>query len=190
MGKKKKVLSSPAVDLLEFKRLAQSPKTLLVDGDWVRSPHKNSTKLTLFCAVVIGGVVVPGVRVQINALREYPDKDVTIQLEFGSVIRTRIPICRCDWRPFRTHSNGNLGPQDLRHIDLETHWHPFDLNAESIGHDAFAPDDSLPLALPILPEPGTVEEALLIAGKLLNIENTSEIPVPPWQYEMNMQNRR
>lgn len=173
------------IEIDKLQKIYDADKVLIVTGSWVTEKRVTCTKLTLFCNVEIGGGLAPGVRLRVTCLAEYPDREIMMQIEYGTGLRQRVPIARIDWRPFRPHDNQNRGPAAYRLKKLTSHWHPFDLNATEIGEDAFQPDNSLPIALPLSPDPTTFEIALAEMGRLFKLSNASDIPVPPWQYELN-----
>lgn len=127
-----------------------------------------------------GGIIIEGLLLRLKARKHLVDSAAMIQLEFPHEKGRRDrAVERLDWRPLHTHTNKNLGPEELRLIDLEgSHRHSFDLNW--IPHEQRLRKYNLPIAEP-MPDCADFQSFLEYAGGCLNIQNLNVVQVPPWE---------
>jgi hypothetical protein len=172
-------------DILEHLRLCVSqPKEFDDTVDWKTINNSNRPRLEAVVGLRADGVSLDGLRLRANASLEFCDRDVTIQLE---LIRwgTKFHLTRADFRPFAAHQNTRR--RELSHLPRRieagvTHVHHFGDNAR-LGVNAFRSTkiDNLPAAAPMEPVPGSVREFLEVVAQCVNIDNCTEMPLPPWQ---------
>jgi hypothetical protein len=120
----------------------------------------------------------PGFRPCCKVSKQLIDRDAFMQLEFAKTGRDRSELWRCQWRPFETHTNKNCGPPgfEMARFDRQSHHHPFSEN--------FMPSErrmkgrSLPIALPIDPDPKGFSEFVAFCGECFKIKNINLV-VPP-----------
>ncbi|WP_299641464.1 hypothetical protein [uncultured Tateyamaria sp.] len=92
--------------------------------------------------------------------------------------RSAFALERIEWRV--GHTNSAIGPQEYHFLDIpSSHIHKFDINYLE-GEDRMR-QRNLPLAVPLDPDPGTLEDFLECAEKLLRIKGVSGIERPGFQ---------
>jgi hypothetical protein len=173
----------PALEHLQY-LLDTSKHLSYIPHAWSSFPDKNSNKLELIVSLEIENVVQEALILRGTAIEQYPEKNVTFQLEYDPPVEKRTPFHRLDWRPLRPHSNHGQGPSHLKFVLQEdTHLHDFFENraiADS-AFDPFDPRNNLPVAFPIQPEPPTFNDMLAVLCDHFNIINGNRIPKPAWQ---------
>ena len=156
-------------------------KRLSGELQWVDG-HREGT-FVLVCPLEIEGVTMEGLRLRASALKFLPDEELCIQMEFHGRRQKFEPMCRFEWRPLSPHDNKGRGPAEFRFRKIRgSHTHPFEMNlAESMRSTR---SRNLRIAIPVVPDPATFEDALEFAGKEFRINNMRSIPRPLWQARM------
>ena len=134
----------------------------------------------------IDGVTEIGLRFRVQCSQSFSDRNVTFQIEYHFLGIKFVPVTRVDWRPFNLHQNRNIGPSEWRMMKLPgSHVHPFQDNFDWMVESGLTPiefsKENLPIAIPLEPEPATLEGAAAVAGRLMNIEGLPAIPAPTWE---------
>ena len=95
----------------------RAPKRIVTfsDLDWVEGENgRVSAVLPLEDQL---GVTPEGLLFRARALKDRPDEEVMLQIEFPHAQdRHDNAIERIDWRPLHRHNNRGKGPANLRHI--------------------------------------------------------------------------
>jgi hypothetical protein len=165
----------------ELRDLFFAEKRLSGELQWVDG-HREGT-FVLVCPLEIEGVTMEGLRLRASALKFLPDEELCIQMEFHGRRQKFEPMCRFEWRPLSPHDNKGRGPAEFRFRKIRgSHTHPFEMNlAESMRSTR---SRNLRIAIPVVPDPATFEDALEFAGKEFRINNMRSIPRPLWQARM------
>lgn len=159
--------------------LVSAPKVLPFQPQWIRRGHQ----FRLTSSLDIEGVTIEGFSLRAQCSVDYPEENVTFQLEYLYPGFRRGPVTRIEWRPNSPHNNKGLGPPHLHHILQEgTHFHPFELNWP-LGIEKMV-SQNLPIAVPLEEEPGDFGALTNLVGQAFAITNTDEIPLPSWQPRM------
>ncbi len=164
----------------DIEAFISAEKTLPAQPDWA---IKDSEWLSLSSPLDIDGVTVSGFLLRALAMLRRPDADVVFQLEHHPFTERGGPICRMEWNPLRGHTNKGCGPKELQFREIRgSHHHPFGLNwAHS---EKSVRRGTLPIAVPLDPEPANFREFLAIVGKAFRIKNIQCIAVPEWQADL------
>jgi len=131
----------------------------------------------------VSGITVGGLELRGTGSFTALDRNIMFQLEHSPAGRKRIPLWRCEWRPFSPHTNKAIGPQELHFLQLPgSHEHPFYLNW--LEHEQRMRTGNLPIAKEITPDPASFEEFLDFCGKQFNISNMNIVPAPEWRGDL------
>lgn len=152
----------------------EAPKTALGPLGW--RPDRQKARYLRMPIACDCGFDITGVSITVTAWADEPDERIAFQLHID-IDGNDYRIARVDWRPRQPHTN-KLGPPDLRGTSPYTSIHDFPENA-SLGLDVMQ-SKNLPVAKPIDPEPPDFYKLMLYIGDTLKIQNTGEIPEPPW----------
>ena len=163
--------------------LIDAVKTLSSTPKWA----EQEDQFTFTVALDIDGITQMGLRLRGKCSRDFPDKNITFQIEY--IFRGRVkpaPVTRIDWRPLHPHQNRNIGPAQWRLQSFHcSHIHPFSENHEwMVGNGLPLADNikqNLPIAMPLDNEPDGFKSLVTMVGKSLKIEGVDVIPVPPWK---------
>jgi len=156
-----------------IKALASTPK-------W--QVHEDQFRLAV--ALDIDGVTQMGLKLLGRCSRDYPDQNVTFQIEYLFKSFRSAPVARIDWRPLSPHTNRNVGPAEWRLVRVDgSHIHPFQENYDWMVSDSVPLADymKLPIAVPLAPDLDSVTSLVTVVGRWFNIEGVEAIPVPPWE---------
>ncbi len=147
-------------------------------GSW--QPGNRSGALKIRASIESGGILVKGVSLFLNCRIDQPDELVsaglTIETAYG-------PKCfaRVDWRSRAAHFNQKKICGDLQFVDAgKTHVHRPDLYKEGVEPMEYL-RQNLPAAVSLDPAPGTFSELLDMAGRILSVNNLTEVEEPQWQ---------
>ncbi len=160
--------------------LIAATKTLASTPKWVE--HEDQFRLA--AALDIDGVTQMGLRLLGRCSRDYPDQNVTFQIEYLFKNFRTVPVARIDWRPPSPHQNRNIGPAEGRWVRIDgSHVHPFGDNFGWMVADSVPLADymRLPIATPLDPDPASVTALVTVMGRWFNIEGVAAIPAPPWK---------
>lgn len=103
-----------------------------------------------------------------------------LQTEFQSdeKVKSVIALERIEWKV--GHTNSAIGPREYHFLDIpSSHIHKFEINY--IEGENRMRQRNLPLAVPLDPDPGALEDFLDCAEKLLRIKGVSGIGRPGFQ---------
>ncbi len=132
-------------------------------------------------ALVADGVGIEGLYVRIISPRTVESHGFLVQLEYEAVSGRVQSLARAEWKV--PHTNPDAGPENLRLLECpSSHVHDFTCNY--IQADDRMRKRNLPIAMPIEPDPETLEEFLAETEKLLRIKGLSEIVRPAFQAEL------
>jgi hypothetical protein len=160
--------------------LITTTKTLASTPKW--QEHEDQFRLSV--ALDIDGVTQMGLKLLGRCSRDYPDQNVTFQIEYLFKSFRTAPVARIDWRPLSPHTNRNIGPAEWRMVRIDgSHVHPFQENYDWMVGDNVPLADymKLPIAIPLVAEPNSVTALVTVVGGWFNIEGVEAIPVPPWE---------
>src|SRR5258708_115345 len=109
----------------DIARYVGAAKTLPFRPRWVDDSGRNGVGFTV--PLTTGGVTIGGFELRARVSRQVIDGDALMQLEYAVSTRQRVPLWRCQWRPFETHTNPGNGPAgyEFRVFDGESHHHSF-----------------------------------------------------------------
>lgn len=121
---------------------------------------------------------IEGLRLRVQAWQTRPMVDVTATLE---LVRGHDSVClsRVDMAPTSPHVNLHWRQFRVPPEITGSHHHPFDLNAR-LGRQAFAPNDNLPLAMPLESEPASFHEFAVLVQNVFGIDGVADLPRPAW----------
>ncbi len=163
--------------------LIAATKTLATTPEWLELDDQFNFTVPLD----ISSVTQIGLRLRGKCNRDYPDENVTFQIEYQfSGMSKLVPVTRIDWRPKQPHQNKNIGPVEwqLRRFHV-SHIHPFQENYDwMIGNGQPLADSiksNLPIAIPLATDPNGVAALVALMGSVFNINGVGAIPAPPWQ---------
>ena len=147
--------------------------------------ERDPDRLTLVVPLDIGQVTIEGFRLRMTAMKSLSEEAVTIQLEYNEPTRRSAPMARIDWKPLHRHNNKGHGPTELQNIiQSGSHNHGFDLNWRLAPK--FVRRGSLPIAVPMSPDPKNFFELLDFVKREFRINNIALVPAPPWQSALDM----
>ena len=158
------------------KALASSPKWVEVDDQF------NFT-----VPLEIDGVTQIGLRLRGKCSRDYPDQNLTFQVEYQfKAISKLVPVTRIDWRPIKPHQNRNIGPVEWRLAQFHlSHIHLFQENYDwMVGNGLPLADNikmNLPIAVPLTADPNNLAALVAFMGHTFRITGVETIPAPPWK---------
>jgi hypothetical protein len=162
--------------------LMAARKSLAVPARWVEIEEQ----FNFIVPLDIDGVTQIGLRLRGKCNRNYPDQNLTFQVEyqFRSIAKL-VPVARIDWRPLKPHQNRNIGPIESRLMRFHSsHIHLFQENYDwMVGNGLPLADNikqNLPIALPLDEDSEDVPTLVSVMGRHFNIEGVELIPVPPW----------
>lgn len=162
-----------------IKRILDSDKDLPAEPEWKIQDGNDFVRLV--SPIDIYGVTQQGLQFTVTANLEMLDMRVAFQFVYSpSVSQTKgFPIIRFDWKPSTAHNNNGIGPDGYRFINIEgSHIHPFNLNWNPSTTQMRR--GNLPVAVPIVPEPGSFNDALDFVEKKFKIKGVKSLPQPPW----------
>lgn len=163
--------------------LITAAKTLASTPGWAELDDQ----FNFTVALDIAGVTQIGLRLRGKCCRDYPDQNVTFQIEYLFRGMSKLaPVTRLDWRPLKPHQNRNIGPAEWRLARFHaSHIHPFQENHDwMIGNGLALADnvrENLPIATPLAPDPDGFPDVLALMGEAFNIGGVGAIPAPPWK---------
>ena len=161
----------------DIESFVMADKTIPAQPDWARL---DSDRFSLSTPLDVEGVTVPGFLLRGKAMVMRADADVVFQLERHPFSEKGGPLCRVEWNPLSGHTNKGCGPKALQFREMKcSHHHPFDLNWAHSENEVRR--GSLPIAIPIDPEPKNFRDFLAMVGKAFRIKNIQSIAVPEWQ---------
>jgi hypothetical protein len=114
--------------LTEARAILSAPKILINIGEWVPKQKGNSPPVVYDFETRVRGLssVPRGIWFRI-VVRNVFTTTASFQLDCDQPdVKSHIPLYRLDWKPLRTHSNGDKGPLELRGLHFErgeTHEH-------------------------------------------------------------------
>ncbi len=128
----------------------------------------------------MNGAPVPGLflRIKSPAIRNAHGFLLQTEYQPDERVRSAFAIERVEWKV--GHTNSAIGPQEYHFLDIESsHIHKFDINY--IEDENRMRQRNLPLAVPVDPDPHSLEDFLDCAEKLLRIKGVSGIDRPDFQ---------
>jgi len=149
--------------------LIAAAKTLASKPKWAE--HEDQFRFAV--ALDIEGVTQMGLRLLGRCSRDYPDQNVTFQIEYLFKSFRATPVARIDWRPPSPHQNRNVGPAEWRWVRIDgSHLHPFGQNFDWMVADGVPLADymRLPVAVPLDPDPDSVTGLVTVMGRWFNID--------------------
>ncbi|MDD2704916.1 MAG: hypothetical protein PHU07_06235 [Acidocella sp.] len=168
-----------------FDRLILSEKVIVSSASW-SAPESTSLKMHWNSPVEIDGVTQEGLFIRGVCYEDRQDEAVTLQIEVGSLgSRTRIPLCRLDWRPTaEVHRNNKIlsSRYGLPRIIKKCHFHPFHMNWDD--ETLKMRESNLPLAYEIQEKINSFSNLLEFFGKKCNIKGVKNIPEPNWSRKL------
>jgi len=133
----------------------------------------------LILSLEIEGAAIEGLNLRATANRTLPDREVMFQLEYEARYRSKDILARIDWRPLKSHRNGDVGPKAHRLKEIAgSHYHSFALNWVEITGRMRQPN--LPIAKEITPDPANFRQLLALVSKEFRISNLAGVPLPAW----------
>ena len=157
-------------------------KALASPPNW----QQQEGQFRLVVALDVDGITQMGLRLGGRCSQDYPDRDVTFQIEYRFAgVSKPVAVARLDWRPRNEHQNKNIGPLGLRLLRFHcSHQHPFQENYDWMTGNGLALADNvkqnLPIAKPMDYDPANVRELITLVGQIFNIDGVDAIPAPPW----------
>ncbi len=167
--------------MLSLPDVYRVPKWLSA-ADGIRWIEDGGSKLRLLVALEDQwGVTIEGLVLRGRAVKDLPDREVMLQLEFPHEReRNDNAIERIDWKPLQPHNNKHRGPLEWRYqIQRGTHLHEFDLNW--LEGEQRMRKSNLPIARPIIQPIQSVTSLLEFCEKQFNITGLTALPLPPWE---------
>jgi len=166
----------------EIGRFVAADKELLTRPTW---DEQSDSRYYVFTAPLrVEGITIGGLELRAKVSKQFVDRAALMQLEFALSGRERVPLWRCQWRPFETHTNRNWGPPgyELSCFDRASHHHPFSENY--VTEKNCMREGSLPAALPIDPDPTTLSGFIAFCGTSFRITNMRLVAVPERSVDM------
>ena len=162
----------------DYPTLFRATKTIPVKPHW---DSTDSTWFRLTGSLDIDGVTIGGLELRGQALRSVPDRAVCFQLQHFPAKGTTMVLSRVEWHPVRPHTNPKAGPD---HLQLQrfhcSHIHRFEDNWLPKQDRTRA---GIKVAEPLVPDPTTFQELLMLVGKEFNISGIDKIEAPSWPVE-------
>lgn len=156
--------------------ILEADKSLSAITGWRPVNQKNE----LSAGIEIDAVIQQGVSFRANCRPHLPDESVSLLL-LAEIKGKPRPFARVDWRGSE-HNNHNraLCAAYWGQAAGRTHFHdPRDhLHIEMAV--LFGGGEDLPIARAIAPEPQNFHDLLATSATLLNINNLTKLPAPPW----------
>jgi|ERR1700732_1705878 len=175
------------LSLTDAKSILETPKRLTNIHQWIVARNREGCAqvLKFEARIEIDGVLPRGVWFRSIVIPQYTDT-ATFQLDCDQPSnRSHIPLYRLEWRPFRSHTNGNNGPEELRGLFFPagtTHEHNcLDHASHKEGRIL---SGGVQTARKIEPDLVSFAEALRRACDILLIMNHEAIPPPKVQGEL------
>lgn len=161
---------------MDLPHLVRAQKEIAGSCKWIARDPK---WLSLTVSLDIDGVTTAGLSLRGAALLNHDDSAVSLQLQYQPVRGKAQHLIRAEWRPLKSHTNSNRGPNEWRFKTIMgSHVHKFADNYLENEKRMFA--GSQKSAVPI-PESVDSYEKFLEYGRIeFNITNIQRIPVPPW----------
>lgn len=163
--------------------LIAATKTMASTPKWVELDDQYNFTVSL----EIDGVTQMGLRLRGKCSRDYPDQNLTFQIEYMfKGISKFVAVTRIDWRPISPHTNKNLGPFEWRLARFHlSHTHLFQENYDwMVGNGLPLADNikqNLPIAVPLDNDPVGFATLVALMGGTFNIDGVGAIPAPPWK---------
>jgi hypothetical protein len=164
-----------SVDLRAF---VEAPKVLPVSAAWVAA---DSTWFCLNASLDLkSGETVQGLELRGGAHQSLPDRAVRFQLQYHPPKGQCAPLTRIEWRPLSPHTNpANCAPE-LSMLKIGgSHVHGFEMNW--LADLDRMRTGNLPVAKPLMTDPSSFTELLVVLGEELRIEGLDKIEPPPWR---------
>lgn len=162
--------------------MVASDKILLNRPKWDYASDRRYVVFTAPLKLIDWDVL--GFELRAKVSKSHIDRDALMQLEFAKSGRDRIPLARCQWRPFETHRNKKWGPAgyELRSYYRESHYHTFEDNY--LSTERRMRTGSLPGAVPVIPDPSTLSDFIAFCGKCFSLKNANIISLPELMADM------
>jgi len=156
--------------------LIAAPKELPFRPKW--NAQNDSRNFTLSMPLSVGEATLGGFELRGRISKLVVDRGAMLQLMWSTSPRSGVPLWRCQWRPFETHTNPFWGPPGLEGLEFisESHHHSFEDNFLSDERQMRA--GNLPAARRISPDPSTLSEFLAFCGECFKINNIEHLDIP------------
>lgn len=156
--------------------LIAAEKEIAIRPKWDVESDPEYARLSV--PLVIGEVAVGGLELIGRASQRAADRAAMFQLQYFQTGRHRIPLWRCQWRPFETHTNPGWGPPGLAFAEFcgTSHNHAFADNF--LESELRMRSGNLPAARPISPDPSTLSGFIDFCGECFKIKNIGIIEAP------------
>lgn len=168
-----------------FEQFILSEKVIVSRVSW-SLPETTTLKMRWVSALEIDGVTQEGLFLRGICYEDRPDEAVTLQIEVGQPeSRTRIPLCRLDWRPTaEVHRNNKIlsSKYKLPRTISSSHFHPFHMNWDDETNKMR--ESNLPVAYKVSEEINTFSDLLDFFGKECRVKGVRNILEPNWSRKL------